>query len=90
MTSVDAALAFAKSSQLQVSQACTVGLICSWHDVNRVAMETTRGEHGHHHAHLADLQGVVVEASGMADRLEEVLSLCHNQHAVGIIAPRNR
>jgi hypothetical protein len=31
---------------------------------------------------LADLQGVVVEASGMADRLEEVLFLCHHhQHA---------
>ena len=34
-------------------------------------------------AHLAALQGVVVEASGMADRLEEVLFLCHHgQHAM--------
>ena len=50
MTSVDAALAFAKSSQLQVNQACTVGLSHSCHDVHDVAMdEVTRGSCDHHH-----------------------------------------
>jgi hypothetical protein len=37
----------------------------------------------------AALQGVVVEASGMADRLEEVLFRCQRQHAKGMIASQH-
>jgi hypothetical protein len=83
MTSVDAALAFAKSSQLQVVPAalqqlpasciciCTGRFSC-W---NRIAKEIQQGMYGHRSSALIDTQGVVVEASGMADRLEEVLLL---------------
>lgn len=70
MTSVDAALAFAKSSQLQVH--CHVRKPADKPSRCMLVMDGLHGAWMLQPCGDSHMQGVVVEASGMADRLEEV------------------